>query len=59
MRASVRVRAALSSVNTTICLAVGAAPEAVHNPSRLAELIVDALRQLQIDTGTTPDSEKS
>lgn len=51
-----------ASVNTSICLAVGAAPEAVHNPSRLAALIEAALRQLQSDTGATqtaPNSEKS
>ena len=28
-----------ASVNKDICLAIGAAPEAVHEPSRLAELI--------------------
>ncbi|MCB0948134.1 MAG: wax ester/triacylglycerol synthase family O-acyltransferase [Mycobacterium sp.] len=42
-----------ASVHTNLCLAVGAAPEAVHNPSRLAELIEDALRRLQSDTGAT------
>ena len=33
-----------ASVNTDLCLAVGAAPEAVHDPSRLAELIERAFR---------------
>ena len=28
-----------ASVNKELCLAIGAAPEAVHEPSRLAELI--------------------
>ena len=67
---SAGVNVTFASVNTTICLAVGVAPEAVHKPSRLAELIAEALGQLQIDTGTkvaktttvaktTPDSENS
>ena len=42
-----------ASVNTDICLAIGAAPEAVHEPFRLAELIERAFRALQIDSGTT------
>jgi WS/DGAT/MGAT family acyltransferase len=41
-----------ASVNTDICLAIGAAPEAVHEPFRLAELIERAFRALQIDAGT-------
>jgi len=42
-----------ASVNTDICLAIGAAPEAVHEPFHLAELIERAFRALQIDSGTT------
>jgi diacylglycerol O-acyltransferase / wax synthase len=42
-----------ASVNTDICLGIGAAPEAVHEPFRLAQLIEQALNQLEIDTGTT------
>jgi diacylglycerol O-acyltransferase len=42
-----------ASVNTDICLAIGAAPEAVHEPFRLAELIERAFRALQIDAGAT------
>ena len=41
-----------ASVNTDICLAIGAAPEAVHEPFRLADLIERAFRALQIDAGT-------
>ena len=42
-----------ASVNTELCIAIGAAPEAVHEPFRLAELIERAFRALQIDAGTT------
>ena len=40
-----------ASVNTEICLAIGAAPEAVDEPFRLAQLIEQAFRQLQIEAG--------
>jgi WS/DGAT/MGAT family acyltransferase len=42
-----------ASVNTELCIAIGAAPEAVHEPFRLAELIERAFRALQIDAGAT------
>jgi len=42
-----------ASVNTDICLAIGAAPEAVHEPFRLAQLIEQALHKLQADAGPT------
>jgi diacylglycerol O-acyltransferase / wax synthase len=41
------------SVNTDIGIGIGAAPEAVDDPFRMAELIEQAFRQLEIDTGTT------
>jgi WS/DGAT/MGAT family acyltransferase len=40
-----------ASVNTEICLAIGAAPEAVDEPFRLAQLIEQAFHQLQIEAG--------
>jgi diacylglycerol O-acyltransferase / wax synthase len=40
------------SVNTHIGIGIGAAPEAVDDPFRLAELIEQAFHQLEIDTGT-------
>jgi hypothetical protein len=40
-------------MNTALCIAIGAAPEAVHEPFRLAELIEQAFRALQIDAGAT------
>ena len=40
-----------ASVNTDICLAIGAAPEAVHEPFRLAQLIEQAFHKLQADAG--------
>jgi hypothetical protein len=40
-----------ASVNTDICLAIGAAPEAVHEPFRLAQLIEEALHKLHADVG--------
>jgi WS/DGAT/MGAT family acyltransferase len=44
-----------ASVNKDIAIGVGAAPEAVDDPFRLAELIADAFRQLEIDAlATTP-----
>ncbi len=44
-----------ASVNTDICLAVGAAPEAVHEPFRLAQLIEEAFHNLKVETsGTAP-----
>ena len=42
-----------ASVNTDICLAVGAAPEAVHEPFRLAQLIEQAFHNLQVETSGT------
>jgi hypothetical protein len=42
-----------ASVNKDVGLAIGAAPEAVSEPFRLAELIEQAFHQLQADTGTT------
>jgi diacylglycerol O-acyltransferase / wax synthase len=42
-----------ASFNTELCIAIGAAPEAVHEPFRLAALIERAFRALQIDAGTT------
>lgn len=35
------------SVNDTICLGVGATPEAVENPHRLTQLIMEALAELE------------
>jgi hypothetical protein len=42
-----------ASFNTELCIAIGAAPEAVHEPFRLAELIEQAFRTLQIASGAT------
>jgi diacylglycerol O-acyltransferase / wax synthase len=42
-----------ASANKDIGIAIGAAPEAVNEPFRLAELIEQAFHQLQADTGTT------
>ena len=42
-----------ASVNTDICLAIGAAPEAVHEPFRLAQLIEEAFHNLQVEAGET------
>jgi diacylglycerol O-acyltransferase / wax synthase len=42
-----------ASFNTELCIAIGAAPEAVHEPFRLAELIAQAFRTLQKESGTT------
>ena len=42
-----------ASVNKDIGIAIGAAPEAVNEPFRLAELIEQAFHQLQADAGTT------
>ncbi len=42
-----------ASVHKDIGIAIGAAPEAVHEPFRLAELIERAFRQLETDTDTT------
>lgn len=42
-----------ASVNEDIGIAIGAAPEAVDEPFRLAELIEQAFHQLQADTDTT------
>lgn len=43
----------VASVNTELCIGIGAAPEAVDEPFRLAELIEQAFHQLEIATGTT------
>ena len=43
----------VASVNKDIGIGIGAAPEAVDDPFRLAELINQAFDQLEIDTGTT------
>lgn len=48
-----------ASMNQDICLAIGAAPEAVDEPFRLAELIERAFRTLQIDSGITTPTSKS
>lgn len=45
-----------ASVNCDICLAIGAAPEAVHEPYRIAELIAQAFAVLQVDAGRTADT---
>ena len=42
-----------ASFNTELCIAIGAAPEAVHEPFRLAELIEQAFQALQIEAGAT------
>lgn len=42
-----------ASVNRDICLAIGCAPEAVREPYRLAELIAQAFRRLQVGAGST------
>jgi diacylglycerol O-acyltransferase / wax synthase len=42
-----------ASVNKDIGLAIGAAPEAVDNPFRLAQLIEQAFHRLQADAGET------
>jgi len=42
-----------ASVNKDICLAIAAAPEAVHEPYRLATLIEAAFRNLQAKTGSS------
>lgn len=43
-----------ASVNKELCLGIGAAPEAVDEPFRLAELIEQAFRGLQAEAGKTP-----
>lgn len=49
-----------ASINTALCIAIGAAPEAVHEPSRLAELMQRAFTELQTEAGTTsPTTSKS
>ena len=42
-----------ASVNTDICLAIGAAPDAVHEPFRLAQLIEQAFHKLQVEAEST------
>ncbi|BBA88183.1 WS/DGAT/MGAT family O-acyltransferase [Mycobacterium pseudoshottsii] len=41
----------VASVNEQLCLGIGAAPEAVREPARLAQLIEQAFGQLQADIG--------
>jgi diacylglycerol O-acyltransferase len=48
-----------ASFNTELCIAIGAAPEAVHEPLRLAELIERAFKDLQTDSGLTTPTAKS
>jgi WS/DGAT/MGAT family acyltransferase len=48
-----------ASFSTELCIAIGAAPEAVHEPFRLAELIEKAFLELQIDSGATTPTSKS
>ena len=43
-----------ASVNKDICLAIGAAPEAVREPYRIAELIEQAFRNLRVGADSTP-----
>lgn len=43
-----------ASVNKDICLAIGAAPEAVREPYRIAELIEQGFRSLRVGAGGTP-----
>ncbi|HET9535839.1 MAG TPA: WS/DGAT domain-containing protein, partial [Mesorhizobium sp.] len=43
-----------ASVTKDICLAIGAAPEAVHEPFRLAQLIEEAFHKLQAEAESTP-----
>lgn len=42
-----------ASIGSELCIAIGAAPEAVHEPFRLAELMELAFTSLQSVTGTT------
>ena len=42
-----------ASIGTELCIAIGAAPEAVHEPFRLAELMEQAFQSLQLAAGTT------
>ena len=39
------------TINDTICLGIGAAPEAVENPPRIAALIMEALAELEESVG--------
>lgn len=49
-----------ASIGTELCIAIGAAPEAVREPFRLAELIEQAFRSLQIAAGTaSPTTRKT
>jgi WS/DGAT/MGAT family acyltransferase len=43
----------IASIGSELCIAIGAAPEAVHEPFRLAELMERAFTSLQLATGTT------
>lgn len=42
-----------ASIGSELCIAIGAAPEAVHEPFRLAEMMEQAFTALQLATGTT------
>jgi WS/DGAT/MGAT family acyltransferase len=42
-----------ASIGSGLCIAIGAAPEAVHEPFRLAELMEQAFLSLQLAAGTT------
>ncbi|SDU10307.1 Diacylglycerol O-acyltransferase [Pseudomonas pohangensis] len=48
-----------ASVNKDICLAIAAAPEAVHEPYRLATLIQQAFSNLQAEVAGTKPKPKS
>ncbi|MFV0495118.1 WS/DGAT/MGAT family O-acyltransferase [Mycobacterium sp.] len=48
-----------ASINTELCIGIGAAPEAVHEPFRLAELMEQAFAELQSGaTATSPTTPK-
>jgi WS/DGAT/MGAT family acyltransferase len=46
------------SINNSLCLGIGAAPEAVENPTRIAELIMAALDSLERATGAKKPAAK-
>ena len=46
------------TVNDDICLGVGAAPEAVENPLRITDLILEALQELEQAAGTEAPTRK-
>lgn len=47
------------SINDSLCLGIGAAPEAVENPARIAELIMSALDSLESASGGKKPAAKS